>query len=941
MAILDPNAGQSLTYDESTGEYYNQDNSIDPNQLTNQIASNIQRTSNLVDQKRAILGQRAKQKQQVIGPYNKSVVKDVVDGDTIRVGDEKLYGQPYPNPRYGKYPNEPEFIYPNADRLQGYDAYEVYKNDPRVQAYYQTPSGQKKLAEQRQRLSGELGVPADQVTNEMIFARGAQQKAELAAKLYGEPDADLGTLDDWMYYGSNKLPMNDLNIPVERATSGQGYFGRPLSHVKSPGSIESINQQFGATTQPQQQQQQNLSFLDKLYGPTAETEDGQSTTDYDGRGGELIDAAQYSIGSPAAQFGDWIADTGIRAGKEFAKWKEGKTEEEVNAELYNRLPDYAKKYVDEDGNFIGLDKYKTKEEYGYQGARTEQASKNLAKAWESGDTGDMLYSLGEGVINAGPEWLAESLGYMMSTGNPITMSAVILGQGNEWIEDYEKQTGEKASNERKTALMAGSAGAMLLEKLGVDALIGNSKFLNDLVGFVSKSGSKEASLSVARKLAGEAAKFTGKSGYEGLTESAQEAVESYVKKYGTEQEKELYDGTLSQDAFVAFGSGVGAGGTATGTAQGVSGIYNTTDKGLEKVADVRQGESKARVKDISKDVTDKQYEDFVNRIKTDSEVKKLSSEEVLDLFISEVNPELDLEQETSQTKAKLRQFYKDKINQTARNLEDVAEQTETPVEAQETAETTQTSTEDKKASEEQVLNQEEEIDEDLEKEIDDFTEKQLNKMVEDGRITEDQKSQVREPLRASIRKRTLAAGFQEDYQDQLNKNYKDSGLRVETDFKTKTSQKETRFDPARISDDMLADIASGAFDSQQIQNVLNTETDTRLTSRLAKKFGFVSDSRDNIRKIFNDITDKFKKSESAQKKFKELFTNDKDNVNVDGKLARMLAIGSSVIESSMTSEFDVREKEGFVSDAKKVLFLMPKNLMQEFLKLINKLVKNI
>lgn len=325
----------------------------------------------------------------------------------------------------------------------------------------------------------------------------------------------------------------------------------------------------------------------------------KDTVQSSSRVGNLVDALQFGVGRTAAEFGDAIVDAGIRIGKNIDEvYNPNRTEAERNAILDKELKGYVK-----NGDFIWADKYKTPQEYGYDNTRTNLATEDLGKSYdkmiENPNTENIMNAAGslvKGMITAGPEWAAESAVYMIATRNPVGMAITTIGMANESMSEVQKNTSKSDIGYLKR-LQAGVGAAlqMGLEKIGVDELIGNTNYVQKLIGNVIENGTEKSAKALVKTFAQKALKVSGKAGYEGITETAQQIVQSFSEKFGTNAEKELYDGTLGREMFQSFGAAMGPGAIISGGAEVIPAVKDMNDKKKknaqeDKIANMNQEE---------------------------------------------------------------------------------------------------------------------------------------------------------------------------------------------------------------------------------------------------------------------------------------------------------------------------------------------------------------
>jgi hypothetical protein len=208
------------------------------------------------------------------------------------------------------------------------------------------------------------------------------------------------------------------------------------------------------------------------------------------------------------------------------------------------------------------------------------------------------------------------------------------------------------------------------------------------------------------------------------------------------------------------------------------------------------------------------------------------------------------------------------------------------------------------------------------KAIDEKT-KDLETQIDKSKMSETEKTKAKEKLykiSEESKKALEVAGFESDYLKDLNERYDD--LQVEIDdsatVRQITKDKQQRFNPQNISDEFIKQASEGFFDIDALRKNMNVTQDTRLLSRLENKLGYSKEERQNIKDISKDLKSKFTTNEKLKNKAKELFSKeDLSDEELLSKLYRTAIIGSGVIESSMTSEFDINKREEYEPETKK------------------------
>jgi len=501
-------------------------------------------------------------------------------------------------------------------RTLGIDTYET----PKSPEWFDNPKNVERIKKQQAKLSQELGHPA---TIEDVYAAGLQQKKYSEDLMNQERpqllvETHLNNVDKSKNYG------RDLGL-LE-------VLGGPYSKIDKQGNLTGEE---GNSQQPiLGNEQQALQDIEKYHAAKYPNQETESTSNVgskeldaliaggpqsDNNPGNFVDALQFAAGRTAAEVGDAFVDASTRLVKDTVyKGFNGLSEEEANIAMRKGLR-YTKDLFDKNMNFIGADKYKTAKEYGYDNSASQQLMKNVGEAYDSGDMLKTAKTIVEGVFTkGGVEVLIESVPYMIATRNPLLFTLVTLGQSNESMGELQKNLDKKDIGYlNRTKAIVGNTVAMYLEKVGVDELIGNTKFVNSLVNKVIRSSDKLTAGTVVKALLKTVLKVVGKAGYEGLEEVAQQVVQSYTEKYGTKAEKELYDGTLGRELAQNFAGGFIAGTHISG---GVEIVKSATNSGAKEKLDNKIKSIKEHQKEnkVEKNLTAEQNkvrEHLVNTVK--------------------------------------------------------------------------------------------------------------------------------------------------------------------------------------------------------------------------------------------------------------------------------------------------------------------------------------
>jgi hypothetical protein len=311
--------------------------------------------------------------------------------------------------------------------------------------------------------------------------------------------------------------------------------------------------------------------------------------------GNWVDALQYGVGRKAAGVGDALADAGLRVAKGSIEYlTDGEvTEEQMNRNLQQNIRGTALEGLfAENGDFIGFDSYKEAATYGYDNSDTKEVLDNVAQAYRKGDWLGVGSEILKGVITAGPEFLLESSGeFAMAFMGPLGLAFNTADYSNQIMEDRLEAKGEDLNAGDRAVAIAGGLAMGLLNKLGADEMVGNTKVVKTALDTVKKYGTDEQAKSVAKRLVGMtatvAATAGGKGAYEGLEEIAQEAVSIVAEKVGTKEAENILSEDSGERLVQAFAGGFSAGATMGGLSgtpsmEGLNKILPNINKNIAK-----------------------------------------------------------------------------------------------------------------------------------------------------------------------------------------------------------------------------------------------------------------------------------------------------------------------------------------------------------------------
>lgn len=314
--------------------------------------------------------------------------------------------------------------------------------------------------------------------------------------------------------------------------------------------------------------------------------------DTDGYFGNLVDAAQFGLGSAAARIGDAAGDLLSRTAKEVYKALPGDaTEEQASIAIGKALQGVG---YDDKGNFTALDKYKNAEEYGYDQRRIT-AYVDEFKTTMSDPKATLLDKalVTFKAIPQGPEVLTSSFGDMLlgMTGIP-GLALMAAGQTNEILQ-------QRAENKGTQDLGISDYGIALASGVMYSAV---NMLTKGNVGFAD---AQKTILEAAKHMDGPAVaavvtKLTKNGLGEGLEEIFQGVTEVVGQKILTPKQDEI----LTEDTALELGAqgALGFGGGVTGSVIGevkpagiAAAIKETTSNVLNREAKIPPKEEEPEV----------------------------------------------------------------------------------------------------------------------------------------------------------------------------------------------------------------------------------------------------------------------------------------------------------------------------------------------------------
>ena len=339
------------------------------------------------------------------------------------------------------------------DRQIGVDAYEVRHDDPASEAYFNSDSGKRKMDRQREHYATQNGISADQVTDDMVYLAGMNQRFD-ALDTLNTQNVDLisRTVNEdgtGNIFGTEEKP---LDLEVLRADTGDhGWFGRPLTDVKGVGG-ESILEKFNTP-------EENTDYVGPVESTTEEnplealmkTLKTRESSDQYNAENKLGYIGAYQFG--AARLEDlgvvkkgtknsdldnpdvWTGKYGVNSKDEFLE--NTNAQDAIAADHFNNLAKQLESSATDQGDLLG--KIAAAHLLGVDG------SKNLDSTDANNTSGREYYELGKGVLkgmpstsqtgNAEPDWANMS---------DQEIAAYVAGQKEETSSESSFTNGLKA-----------------------------------------------------------------------------------------------------------------------------------------------------------------------------------------------------------------------------------------------------------------------------------------------------------------------------------------------------------------------------------------------------------------------------------------------------------------------------------------------------------------
>ena len=330
--------------------------------------------------------------------------------------------------------------------------------------------------------------------------------------------------------------------------------------------------------------------------------------DTDGYLANLVDGVQGALGSASAKAGDLVGDFVIRSAKEIAEMG-GVTEEQANARIAAAAKEYGLEgLVNNQGNFIALDKYKEMSEYGYDGKRIDEYGKEFKKVIGDENASFLAKAL---VVAKGiqhfPEVLATSAGEVMLAGMPGGMAILAASTTNDFLEERVKTKGTSDLG-AEDYIIAGTMGVIYASvnqfTKGMAGLKPTSNAVKEMVQGLSAEGGK----AVVAKLSGKLANGAFKGSEEGVEEIIQGGAEVIGTKLKTSKEDEILTKDTALDLALqgTLGAGAGVGSSVAGDVLEKTGekAGELKDIVADKVMTTKGKPTKKDVENFNKSIAD-------------------------------------------------------------------------------------------------------------------------------------------------------------------------------------------------------------------------------------------------------------------------------------------------------------------------------------------------
>lgn len=388
------------------------------------LASKVFSLQDATNNKLNTLNNNTQQKQRDLAGYEDVTIVGLEDADTAKLADGRTVRLSTPLTRY----DAAEISHPEEEGF-----FNKFKS---AIGLGNTSKSDYAEEQQKRQVAMVLGKQPTAVTDQDIIDVGNMQQIQMLSDLIREQGQERWEAP--LVKGVAQTDLNQgLNIKAKLRTDSTDEYGRVL------GSFVNPNTGIDVVKQHAEDPRLNAFSPEALNYGYVRDKDGvrRDTLDKDGYLMNLVDAAQFGLGSATARVGDAVGDLLSRTAKEVYKALPGDaTEEQASLAIGKALQGVG---YDEKGNFTALDKFKNPETYGYDNHRVNDYVEKLTGTLNDpkATLADKALVMFEGLIH-GPEVLTSSTGDMLlgMTGVP-GLALMAAGQANEVLAQRAKNKG--------------------------------------------------------------------------------------------------------------------------------------------------------------------------------------------------------------------------------------------------------------------------------------------------------------------------------------------------------------------------------------------------------------------------------------------------------------------------------------------------------------------
>lgn len=399
--------------------------------------------------------------------------------------------------------------------------------------------------QQRRQAAMVLGKQPTAVTDQDLIDVGNMQQVQMLSDLTRSQGQDRWEAP--LVPNAGQVDLNQgLDIKTKLKVDNTDMYGRVV------GSF--VNPETGIDVVKQHAEDPRLNAFApeaRNYGYTRDAEGRRvDTLDTDGYWANQIDALQYGAGRAAAS----TADTALEAGLSLAKGTITAFDKSVEGGNYEKALERSlgKDVYDAKKGFVGLDKFKKPEYYGYTPKNVDavaKAAKEFYKNPTVGGFADLVVKSGK----AGPEVLLTSVPEIVASRYKVGLLAVSGNFANDILDARAEAKGgieNIDASDRMYSLVGGSAAGILNKLSG-----GNIGYKEAAEGLAKLGGAgyKDAIVTGIYQ----AAKSMNK---EGLEEVAQGRIVELASVLDTVKEESIGSEKFWADALTDYSLGASAGG---------------------------------------------------------------------------------------------------------------------------------------------------------------------------------------------------------------------------------------------------------------------------------------------------------------------------------------------------------------------------------------------